>query len=144
MLQYQIANPTYVVDRQRQVFQKITKSEKQKSIIMTNLHLSLWRSTALQLRRQAIRNSRSINFAYWYVFLRTLYTVAALRLYTIHADRRPITVITHRNILILRYEYEACGAVIDWFRGNRWYSYAKIERSGLLLHPIPEMRLYTM
>jgi hypothetical protein len=141
MLQYQIANPTYVVDRQRQVFQKITKSEKQKSIIMTNLHLSLWRSTALQLRWRATRNLRSIDFAYWYVFLRTLYTAAALRLYTIHTDR--ITVITHRNFLILRYEYEACGAVIDWFRGNRWYSYAKVERIGLLLHPIPEMRLYT-
>jgi len=144
MLQYQIANPTYVVDRQRQVFQKITKSEKQKSIIMTNLHLSLWRSTALQLRRRATRNSRSINFAYWYVFLRMLYTAAALRLYTIHTGRRPITIslVTISNSTI--WKYEACGAVIDWLRGNRWYSYAKIERSGLLLHPIPEMRLYTM
>ena len=144
MLQYQIANPTYVVDRQRQLFQKITKSEKQKSIIMTNLHLSLWRSTALQLRRRATRNSRSINFAYWYVFLRTLYTAATLRLYTINTDRRPITISSSLSLNSTIWEYEACGAVIDWFRGNRWYSYAKIERSGLLLHPIPEMRLYTM
>ena len=72
---------------------KISLSLKIKnSFIMTNLHLSLWRSTALQLRRRATRNSRSINFAYWYVFLRTLYTAATLRLYTIYTDRRPITI----------------------------------------------------
>ena len=90
--------------------------------IMTEMHPSLWRSTALQLRRRATRNSSNINFAYWYVFLRTLYTAAALRLYTIHAARRPspssiVTISQFYNM-----KYEACGAAIDRLHGNRWYS----------------------
>ena len=65
---------------------------------MMKIYLSLWRSSALQLRRRAICNSSNINFAYWYVFLRTLYTAAALLLYTIHATReiRHTTSLYHR------------------------------------------------
>ena len=145
MLQYQIANPTYVVDRQRQLFQKITKSEKQKSIIMTILHLSLCDARPLfnyddgqLVTHVASTSPTDTSFCARFILPLPFVSIQS----TPTADPSPSHSSLSLNSTI--WKYEACGAVIDWLRGNRWYSYAKIERSGLLLHPIPEMRLYTM
>ena len=145
MLQYQIANPTYVVDRQRQSF-KITKSLK-------NKNQSSWRMIFIFhfdarplfnyddgqfVTRVASTSPTDTSFCARFILPLPFVSIQS----TPTAD--PSLSQSSQSLNSTVRKYKACGAAIDWLRGNRWYSYAKIERSGLHLYPIPEMRLYTM
>jgi len=144
MLQYQIANPTYVVDRQRQSFKK--------SLSLKNKNQSSWRIFIYHFDARPLFNyddgqlvthvasTSPTDTSFCARFILPLPFVSIQSTPT--ADPSPSHSSLSFNSTI--WKYEACGAVIDWLRGNRWYSYAKIERSGLHFYPIPEMRLYTM
>ena len=145
MLQYQIANPTYVVDRQRQSFKKSPSLRNKKSIIMTIFiyHFDAARplfnyDDGQLVTHVASTSPTDTSFCARFILLLPFVSIQS----TPAADPSPSHPSQSLNSTI--WKYEACGAVIDWLRGNRWYSYAKIERSGLHLDPIPEMRLYTM
>ena len=94
--------------------------------------LSLLARCSPQVRRRlAARHSGSINFTYWFVFLCTRYVATAL----LPTQFMPIRTHQHKHqysqhlILRIAMQYEACGAIIDRLRGNRWYLYTNVTGS---------------